>query len=91
MTHTTQDQDAEARSRAIDQYSTEAQRAVRLACTAIDELDAAAAIAHLRILKGALWRAERDGVTRMDLKPAVGPDQPQLGSLHINAEAHEGS
>jgi hypothetical protein len=91
MTRKTRDPNAKARARAVAQYATEARRATRLARAAIDELDAAAAIAHLRSLKGTLWHAERAGVTLMDLKPAVSPDRPLLGWPHSDTKPHEGS
>jgi hypothetical protein len=91
MTRKTRDPNAKARARAVAQYATEARRAMAQARAAIDELDAAAAIAHLRSLKGTLWRAERAGVTFMDLKPAVGPDRLRLGWSRIDAEPHVGS
>ncbi len=91
MNRMTEVPSAEAHARAIAQYAAEARRAMALAVEAITHLDAAAAIAHARTLKGVVWRAERAGVGLMDLKPAVGPGQPQLGSPHIDAEPHEGN
>lgn len=83
--------EAEARAKTVAQFSAEARRATCLARAAIDELDAAAGIAHLRTLKGILWQAERAGVTLMDLKPAVSPDRPPRGWPHSDTEPHEGS
>ena len=86
MTITRHEKDAEARTRALTQFADEARRAMALAHEAVDRLDPGGIIAHARTLKSTVWRAERAGVTLLDLKPAVGPDRP-----HLDTEPHEGS